>query len=440
MQDKEETAVSNVELPAIANTSTTALEQITQALGVPRTILASDEEIARAWAQLPRLLGLIPAELRDELHVRMCVAVDTGLFDSAINYAWNSAVLALRNKARAFGLTVVSQVIQKPFDEAALLDLKDSELLDLSLSLNLLADDAYFFLSQCRDIRNNFSAAHPTIGNIDDAEFVAFLNRIARYALSTTSNPRGVDTRVLIEAIKGVRFNDAQHREWVERLAATHEAQRDIIISMLHGIYCDPSSSEETRLNSIALCESLIPQLSPHSNSELLNRHSDYVAQGKVDRQKASLSFFERLGMLGLLSDVEHHAIISGACKQVFTVHQGWDNFHNEPPFASRLLQLSEQFAIPDSAQAEFVSTVVTCASGNPYGTSTAAYPSYATMARRFSPREVSIMLDLPDGKTLLAQRMRQHAAVAKRYRALVALIDEKSVPRSHQRLYERWH
>ncbi len=431
--------VSEIDLPAIAESSSTALDRITTALGVPRTVLASQDEIARAWSQLPRLLGLIPAALRDESHVRMCVAVAAGLFDSAINYAWNSAVLALREKVRAFGLPVVSQVIQKSFDDASLMDLKDSELLALCLSLNLIADDAYFLLDQCRDIRNNFSAAHPAIGNIDDAEFVAFLNRVARYALSTTSNPRGVDTQALIDAVKRSRFTEDQQREWSDRLGATHEAQRDIIISMLHGLYCDPASSEETRLNALALCEALTGQMGPHARSELLNRHSDYVAQGKADRQKASQTFFERLGMLGLLTDVERHALISGACQQLMVVHQGWDNFYNEPPFATRLLQLTEQVATPESAKSEVVSTVATCGAGNAYGVSHAAYPTYAAMVRGFSPREVAIMLELPDGKSLLAERIRHHPVVASRYRELVGLVDQKSVPPSHQRQFDRW-
>src|SRR5262245_2467426 len=154
--------MSEVTLPAIVQASSTALEQITTALGVSRDILASDAEIDRAWKQLPRLLSIIPPELRSELHVRMCVAVAAGLFDSAINYAWNSSIVALRNQVRAFGLHVVPQITRKEFDEYKLLDLKDAELLELCLSLNLIAEEAFFFLSQCRDIRNNFSSAHPS--------------------------------------------------------------------------------------------------------------------------------------------------------------------------------------------------------------------------------------------------------------------------------------
>jgi hypothetical protein len=369
----------------------------------------------------------------------MCVAVAAGLFDSAINYAWNSAIVALRDKVRAFGLHIVPQVVQRSFDEAALVDLKDAELLDLCLSLNLIAEDAYFFLSQCRDVRNNFSAAHPAIGTIDDAEFIAFLSRVTRYALAATANPRGVDTQSLIAAIKDSRFTDDQSRVWSERLLGTHEAQRDIVVSMLHGIFCDPASSQEARLNALGLCEVLAEQFSPRAKSELLNRHQDYLAEGKADRQKASQVFFSRLKLLGLLGDVERHAVVSGACKRLMSAHQGWDNFHNEPPFAERLENFVEQIIVPGSAKTEFVLTVVTCAAGNPYGVSHAAYPHYERMVRRFSTQEVGIMLELPEGKSVLADRIRKSVSVANRYRALVNLIDPKSVAAVHQRAYEKW-
>jgi hypothetical protein len=147
-------------------------QQSPTALGVGRNILPSDEQISHAWTNLPRLLARIPPEHRNETLVRMCVAVASGLFDSAVNYAWNAAIMELREKVRRFGLAVVPQVIDKEFDEASLLDLKDAELLDLCLKLNLITEDGYFLLDQCRDIRNNFSAAHPAMGNLDEDEFL----------------------------------------------------------------------------------------------------------------------------------------------------------------------------------------------------------------------------------------------------------------------------
>src|SRR5688572_13737206 len=185
--------MSDLNLPVLHEESLPMLTALASVLGVPRDALASDDQVRGAWAGLPRVLAKIPPELRTEQHVRMCVAVAAGLFDAAVNYAWNSAVVELRRKVRDFGVHVVPQITQKPFDEKVLDEMKDSDLLSLCLALNLIDEDGFFFLDQCRNIRNNFSSAHPPMGNLDEYEFLSFLNRCAKYALSSTTNPRGVD-------------------------------------------------------------------------------------------------------------------------------------------------------------------------------------------------------------------------------------------------------
>ena len=100
----------------------------------------------------------------------------------------------LREKARRFGLPVIHHVTGSTFDEGSLLDLKDAELLTLCLKLNLISEDGFFFFDQCRDTRNNFSAAHPSMGSLDEDEFLVFLSRCSRHALITCAvgNPYGV--------------------------------------------------------------------------------------------------------------------------------------------------------------------------------------------------------------------------------------------------------
>jgi len=216
-------------LPALPTTVLPAITELTRALGIPREALASDEEIQYAWRDLPRELKEIPVPLRDELIARMCVAVSTGLFDGAINYAWNASILRLRDKIRIFGLAVVSQILQRDFEEKHLLETQDSNLLELCLKLNIVDEDGFFFLDQCRDVRNNFSAAHPTLGKVNDREFTTFLNRCVRYALADSASPKGVDIGAFISAIKGPRFNANQCSIWVQRLAETHSAQRQML-------------------------------------------------------------------------------------------------------------------------------------------------------------------------------------------------------------------
>ena len=46
--------MTDIMLPVVAETTVPMLQTLTEALGVPRDILASDEEIAHAWYDLPR--------------------------------------------------------------------------------------------------------------------------------------------------------------------------------------------------------------------------------------------------------------------------------------------------------------------------------------------------------------------------------------------------
>ena len=262
--------MTDIKLPAIIDKTSSVLEALTNALGVPRDILASDDEIAAAWTNLPRILKKIPKELMTPELALMCVAVASGLFDSAINYVWNASIIELRGKVRRFGLSVVRQLIENSdFDRKALLNMKDAELLELCLKLNLITEDGYFFLDQCRDIRNNFSAAHPAVGKIDDNEFISFVNRCAKYALGNEQNPVGVDVQAFINAVKSSKFNEEQLDEWVDRLNRTHEAQRELLLGTLHGIFCDPASPEEARINALALSGKFSASFSPTPKSEL---------------------------------------------------------------------------------------------------------------------------------------------------------------------------
>jgi len=70
-------------------------------------------------------------------------------------------------------------------------------------------------------------------------------------ALSSVHNPRGVDTRALLVALKASRFKKDQLEEWVRRVHETFDAQRELIFVMLHGIYCDPASGQEHRLKRV---------------------------------------------------------------------------------------------------------------------------------------------------------------------------------------------
>lgn len=422
---------TQIQLPSLPQNVLPAINEFTKALGIPRNVLASDEDIEYAWIALPRELRDIPnINSHGELLARMCIAVSVGLFDSAINYAWNASILKLREKVKNFGLPIVAQILQKDFEEKHLLDKQDSELLELSLKLNLVTEDGYFFLDQCRATRNKFSAAHPPIGQLNDREFIAFLNRCVTYALAESSSLRGVDIGAFITTVKGSRFAEEQCSLWLGRLSETHDAQRELLFGTIHGIYCDPNTLEPARLNIIDLCNHYKEKFTSDIKSNLINRHSDYLAKGDTQRHKISQQFFEKVALLNLLNDYEKHSVVSKAINQLWNAHQAWDNFHNEPPFAERLLELSKQGSLPLTIQEEFVEKVVGCYIGNGNGFSWKAEPMYEQMIRDFSPKEIQHMIEIPQKKSsLVANRFTSNSTCRKKFQKALKLIDISSVP-----------
>ncbi|EIW8778670.1 hypothetical protein BJQ76_02675 [Klebsiella pneumoniae] len=427
------------ELPSVPTTILPAIAELTAALGIPRNVLASDEEISFAWQDLPRELRLIPSDLRGELVARMCVAVSAGLFDGAMNYIWNAAILQIRQKVRNFGLPIVSQMLQSDFEEKHLIDLQDSKLLELALKLNLVNEDGYFFLDHCREMRNNFSAAHPTIGNINDREFTTFLNRCVRYALADASSPRGVNVADFIASIKSARFTGQQCAIWIQRINDTHAAQRQILIGMVHGIYCDPNTSEPARLNAIDLCSAISEQFTAAIRSDLINKHAEYAAKGDEPRHTASTQFFEKLGQIRYLSEADQHIIFYRAIERLWNAHNGMNNFYNEPPFAERLCELATHGAVPETVQEYFVQVVVACAIGNGYGVSHGALSYYTEMIRTFSPREIATMIRLYSDRTnIVGYRIATYSRGRERFKEYLRTLDPASISSGVRSDYDR--
>ncbi|MEN6593944.1 MAG: hypothetical protein ABFC31_03210 [Clostridiaceae bacterium] len=425
-------------LPEIMDSTLPSIGNILNSFGLPREVIASNAEIESAWRELPREISRIPFELRDGLIARMCVATSVGLFDGAINYMWNAVILNLKARVRSFGLGYVAQLLNKKFEDDDLNDLMDSELLDLCHKLDLLSEDGFFFLDQCRDIRNNFSSAHPSIAQIDDRELINFISRCCKHGISADYTLQGIQIADFIDTVKSSRLSEDAIEAWTEKLQNTFPAQRSLLMPMLHGIYCDPASKEHARINALSICQKAKKLFDSKIESALIDQHSRYVSKGDEERTKASRLFFQHMELLNLLTDSERHSIVRNACSSLIRVHQSFDNFYNEPPFARNLYEIISVAQVPDSAKDEYVYAVATCYVGNPYGVSHAAVGYYQSMIENFSPKEIEVMLKLPFGKSIVASRIANYTNCKQRYFQALELIDEDSFSPTQIEKYKR--
>jgi len=434
------TIEKSIILPDIASDTSNYLNEITTALKIPRDTIASDEQILYAWNSLPRVLTSIPIELRSKWVAKMCVAVSCGLFDSWINYIWNEMISELRNKVKRFWLAIVWEITEKKdFDETKLNDLKDSELLSLVLKLNLITEEAYFHLDQCRDIRNYFSAAHPPIWELDEYELISFTNKCVKYWLSNETNPIWVNLWEFIFSLKAQKYDEEQIKTWSKKIRSTHEAQRELLFSTLYWIYCDPNSNEETRVNSLNIYISLIDIVNPIVKSNLLEAHQNYIIKWNKQSAYASQQFFEKIWNLDLLWESERHSIIVKACKNLLDVHYSMNNFYNEPPFAERLYEITTWASVPLTAKEMFVEAVLICGMWNWYWVSNAAFPYYKKLVSNFSPKEVDIALKMSENKdTNVWRHLTYWRTYLNNFKTLISWIDISTVSSELKHVYEK--
>lgn len=429
---------NNINLPNTVEATLPEIDNIMKAFNLPREILAGNDEINYVWKELPRELSKIPQDLRDGLIVRMCVAISVGLFDGAINYVWNAVIIALKHKVKNFGLSLVAQTLGRKFEENDLNNYMDSELLDLCYKLELLSEDGYFFLSQCRDIRNNFLSAHPSIAQIDDRELINFISRCCKYGITDDYSLQGVNVSDFLSSIKGRKLDEDELRVWRQKLTDTFPAQRQLLVPTLMGIYCDSASNETTRLNALKICISIHEYIDEKIKSSMIEQYNKYFVKGYTDKCTAAKFLFEKLHMLNLLSTAEQHTIVKNACKNLLKAHLEYNNFYNEPPFAQRLLEITLSMKTPESVQQEYVYTVLMGYVGNPYGVSNAAIEYYEEMIRNFSPKEIDYLINLTNSTSLFTNKINNYSVCRLRYKMALELIDRDSMNSGQLVFYDR--
>lgn len=431
---------NKISFPDIIENTYTNVSSLIETLGVPNNIIASKENIIYAYKELPREIQRLDPKLRNEFVARMVIATSVGLFDGALNYIWNAVIINLRNKVKTLGFETVKTILNdNGFDNDKLDKYRDSELLNICRKLDLISENDYFMLDQNREIRNNYSSAHPMIAQIDDRELINFVSRCCKHGLTNIS-PKGFKINEVLTAIKGSRIKQNQVDAIIDKLKNTVSFQQSAVVQMLYGLYCSKNESESTRLNAYDICNNFKDYFDDQIVTELIKQHEDYRTQNMQDSFKASQKFFKDMNMFHMLSESEIHATFYKLISSLLTIHREFNNFYNEPPLAERLWEYSQSTPIPKTIKLNYVYSVIECYLGNGYGVSVAAIPFYEKMIKNFSPIEIDYLLKIPDSDkdTKLQNIIRKYPDRKHRYIKAINLLDETSFSTTQKQIYKK--
>ncbi len=412
------------------------VNKITESLNFPRTVLASQEDIETVWHSLKRQINKVKIEYRHEMLARMVVAIRVGLFSSAINEMWNTTILALKDKIRSFGLDEANQFLTTKLDESKFKELKDKELLDIAVELGLLSEDSNFFLNHCREIRNNYSSAHPSDSLLDGEELNYFIHQNVKQVLSDDAKFIGFRSDEFISTIKSGKLRKEAIEELSERIRKTNDLQKTAILKALFGIYVDENNDEYVRQNCLNISKNNWDTFTERAKSELSILYSEYLLQDNTKKQYAR-NFFEKVNALDSLPRDEQVAIVGKIIKQLESVHHDFNNFFNETAFAQRLNNLRNSIPVPIIK--EFVYVISLCYIGNPYGTSHTAEPYYRNIIENFTVREINKLFEIIHEDNYLRYRITTFPRCKKKFKDLLGLLNEESVPSKWKDKYDKW-
>ncbi|MEH7200861.1 hypothetical protein, partial [Priestia megaterium] len=371
------------------------LQQYLEQLDLPsQNVLVSPEERMDVIENLPRVVTRLAPENRNEaMYIsKFIAACGAGLFDAALNFLWNETVMNLRRKVVRFDLdyflnsTITDSKRRLNFKtEEDLKKLDEWELIKGCKDTGIITEIGYKHLDYIRDMRNHASAAHPNHNDLDGLQLTSWLQTCIKEVLA--QEPEGPVLEVK-RLLNNLRTNILSKKDLPPIMANIQLLPTDLVdstIRAIFGMYTDPQLDVQIRNNLKLVAPALWENCSTDSKKNLGLKYAVFSANADLDRKAYAHEFLKFVEGLAFLPKEQIIVDMNQALDDLLTVHNSYNNFHNEPPHA-RLLSayVPPTGDIPELVNSKYVKVLTMCSIGNGYGVSDSAAVYYNELINRF--------------------------------------------------------
>lgn len=344
--------------------------------GLPTdNVIASTEERRVVGANLPHFLDNLPhEEKRDARYLSKFVgATAIGLFDAALNYIWNEVVLNLRRKTVIYGIDLFFDAAvggnnRASFNDEADLDgLKDIVLLDTCLKLELISDVVYRKLDHILTMRNEVAASHPNVESIGGYELLGWLQTCVKDVLQDRPSESAIRIKSLVENLKARQdvIDDptaTRFRDELRNLSLSHV--HNLLIT-LFGIFTANGTPQILRAN----VAKIAPAVWQCADDSVKFRVGSTIDGYRTNLQQSKLD--QGIEFLKLVDGRMYETLpartiaLEHIAERLDDVHDGMNNFYNEPPVMREVLQFCRKSTdIPPDVLPKLVKVVIRCRIG----------------------------------------------------------------------------
>ncbi|GAA1334840.1 hypothetical protein GCM10009647_076840 [Streptomyces sanglieri] len=379
--------------------------RVLEAWGLPTgDIIVSAKQRETLLRNAPAVLEELTAGERADAPylAKMIMAGSVGLFDAALNYLWNETINRLRDHVAAFDIDYFFELVEgtnpvrrknlKSRDDLA--EIKDINLLKAANKIKLISDVAFKQLEHINWMRNHASAAHPNIEELTGLKLAEWLETCVKEVFQLKPRNAVAEIGKLLHNIKSKRLPEDELKKAAAFFDALPEDQADNLAEALFGIYTPEGTTPEILDNIRSLWPELWPLISEDARNLAGIKLARFTANADLDRATRARELLDLVDGSAYLPEPERVAEIQQALDDLKRAHEGWHNFHEEPPAAQRLKDVVGRHGdIPTQINRRYVVQLVDVYLTNSHGVARNAEPSYLNLIGRFDGAQAEIAL-----------------------------------------------
>lgn len=402
--------------------------------GLPtQSILVSVKERVRVFKNIEDVMALISEEKkqRSTYISKFMAAAASGLFDAALNYLWDETISELRQRVAHYDLSyfydnAVSPEKRKKLNDADDLNkLDDSELIRGAKEIGLISELGFRHLEYIRYMRNWASAAHPNQNEITGLQLIGWLETCIKEVISLPLSNIAVEIKRLLANIRSNNISDIEAREIAAFFLQLTQYQVSNLASGFFGIYTRSDTTPQTRQNIHRLLPFLWERVDESTRQQFGINYGKFVANNDQQEKKLARAFLEIVSATSYIPDDLRVVEIESTLENLLIAHRGFNNFHNEPPFARELQRLvGHEGKIPAQIDRFNVLGLVEVFLTNGHGVAVNAEPIYRSLIGLFdSTQALRAVLSFNDDN--IASSL-QFSLCVKKYRELMKMMRVK--------------
>lgn len=332
----------------------------------------------------PKDILVFADALRSKDVDQLVQAFDIGNYEMASSFAWQKAMVGLKNRLGALGMGFIGEMLQRPDIKQGSSPtqlLSDYDAITLASELGLVSASEYMRLHQSMETLAHFLKSEETLEEMSKDEAIRSLKVCVQVALGVKEGTLALEYAGFRASLEEMTYGHDD--PVIEKLTKSpYFFKRTTLNALLAMLKVNKASYLEHAINNTNL---IIPLLWPYLQKPERFSVGQTYSDAAVEGDKVRFNGLRRLllkvkGFDYVPENLRSNTFISAA-NEIIAAHYAGNNFYNEPEKVQTLEQLGTTIPLP--AMSRCMKALLVVYLGNQYGVSWEAKTKARTMLSR---------------------------------------------------------